>query len=703
MSTLGGSGSRGSGARGFRRRLHGAYLLYTLALAGFIAAMAMAEQLGLGRNLIGLTMLLGTVVLYAAIGLRCRTSNAAEYYVAGRRVPAFYNGMATAADWMSAASFIGLAGTLYLSGYNGLAFVIGWTGGFCLVALLIAPYLRKFGEYTIPDFLGARYGGTMPRLVGLVAAVAVSFVYVVAQIYGVGLIVARFTGFGFEIGIFVGLGGVLVCSFLGGMRAVTWTQVAQCIILVVAYLAPVAWLSLKVTGNPVPQVAMGQVLQAVTEREAELAADIREREVMAEYAQRAAIAAAKLLDVPAAMAEDRAAAQARVEALTAAAAPLAEVQAARRVLAALPRTEDEARRLYSEELAAAQTWSQPLGGMPPHARPFAAPPRSEPGEASDEDQARRNFLALVFCLMLGTAGLPHILTRFYTTSSVREARASVGWTLLFICALYLTAPALALLVKHEVFEGLVGTPFDHLPAWISSWSKVDPSLVQVGDVNGDGLLQLGELHIGADLVTLAAPEIAGLPYVISAMVAVGGLAAALSTADGLLLTISNALSHDLYYRVIDPDRPNSRRVAVSKVLLLVVALAAAYVASMRIADILFLVAAAFSLAAATFFPVLVLGVFWKRGNSWGCVAGMVAGFAVTSYYMATTQPWLRELFGITRPLEDCLWFGIAPIAAGVFGVPAALAAAVLVSLATPRPGPELRAFVDRIRDPRPGV
>lgn len=702
MSSVG-SGVTASGARGFRRRLHGAYLLYTLALAGFIAAMAAAERFGLGRNLIGLTMLLGTVVLYAAIGLRCRTSDSAEYYVAGRRVPAFYNGMATSADWMSAASFIGLAGTLYLSGYNGLAFVIGWTGGFCLVALLIAPYLRKFGEYTIPDFLGARYGGTMPRLVGIAAAVVISFVYVVAQIYGVGLIVARFTGFGFEIGIFVGLGGVLVCSFLGGMRAVTWTQVAQCIILVVAYLAPVAWLSLKVTGNPVPQVAMGQVLQSVTEREAQLVADVREREVMAAYAQRAAVAGAKLMDVPAAMAEDRAAAQRRVEQLMESAAPLAEVQAARRELAALPRTEDEARRRYADELAAAEAWSLPLGGMPPHAQAFAANPRGgDPAARASDEHSRRNFLALVFCLMLGTAGLPHILTRFYTTTSVREARRSVGWTLLFICALYLTAPALALLVKHEVFNSLVGTPFDRLPAWIASWAKVDPSLVQVSDVNGDGLLQLGELHIGADLVTLAAPEIAGLPYVISAMVAVGGLAAALSTADGLLLTISNALSHDLYYRVIDPNRPSSRRVAVSKVLLLVVALAAAYVASMRVADILFLVAAAFSLAASSIFPALVLGVFWKRANRWGCVSGMLIGLAVTSYYMATTQPWLRGLFGVWRPVEDCMWFGIAPIAAGVFGVPAALAAMVAVSLLTPRPGPVSDALVDRIRDPRPG-
>ncbi len=698
------SSTAGATDAAFRRRLNTAYLLYTVALALFMAGMAVLERWGVGRNLLGLTMLLTTVVLYAAIGLRCRTSEAAEYYVAGRRVPAFYNGMATAADWMSAASFIGLAGTLYLGGFNGLAFVIGWTGGYCLVGLLLAPYLRKFGEFTIPDFLGARYGGGWPRFVGLAATVVVSFVYVVAQIYGVGRITARFTGFGFEIGIFVGLGGVLVCSFLGGMRAVTWTQVAQCIIIVVAYLVPVAWLSMKVTGNPVPQLVMGQVLQHVTEREREIVADPREQQVIEIYRRRADEALLKLADVPAAMVADRAAAEQRVADLMAEPAPLVEVPAARRALAALPRNEEEARRRYVNDRLQAESRAQPLGGMTPHAQPFAAAQQEGPlPDPEPEVDTRRNFLALVFCLMLGTAGLPHILTRYYTTTTVRDARRSVAWTLLFICAIYLSAPALALLVKHEVFNSLVGTPFDRLPSWIGGWAKVDPSLLQVSDVNGDGILQLGELHIGADIVVLAAPEIAGLPYVVSALVAAGGLAAAPSTADGLLLTISNALSHDLYYRMIDPSRTGSRRVAVSKVLLLVVALAAAYVASMKIADILFLVSAAFSLAAATFFPPLVLGIFWQRANRWGCLAGMLAGLSVTGYYIATTQPWLRGLLGVTRPLAECTWFGIAPIAAGVFGVPAAFAAIVLVSLITPRPGEESRAFVDRLRDPRPGT
>jgi cation/acetate symporter len=687
-------------ASGFRRRLNRAYLLYTAVLVAFIAAMGLAERMGLGRNWIGLSMLLATVALYAGIGLRCRTSDPAEYYVAGRRVPALYNGMATAADWMSAASFIGLAGTLYLGGYNGLAFVLGWTGGYCLVALLLAPYLRRFGEYTIPDFLGARYGGTLPRLVGLLATVLVSFVYVVAQIYGVGLITARFTGFGFETGIFVGLGGVLVCSFLGGMRAVTWTQVAQCIIIVIAYLVPVVWLSVQVTGHLLPHASYGYVLKEVSQREAAIAADPAEQQVIALYRQRADAAAAKLADVPKAMAADRAAAEQRVQRLTAEPAQLAEVQAARRALAALPRTEADAVRRYAAERDAAAARAQPLGGMAPHAKPFAASARAETSEGASAEQTRRNFLALVVCLAFGTAALPHILTRYYTTPSVGEARRSVTWTLLFICALYLSAPALAVLVKHEVFNALIGTPFDRLPAWISGWAKVDPSLLQVNDVNSDGILQLGELHIGADIVVLAAPEIAGLPFVVSAMVAAGGLAAALSTADGLLLTISNALSHDFYYRIVSPERPGSRRVAVSKVLLLVVALAAAYVASMKIADILFMVAAAFSLAAAAFFPPLVAGVFWKRANRWGCVSGMAVGLAVTGYYMATTQPWLRGVFGVSAPLADCTWFGIAPIAAGVFGMPAAFVALVVVSWLTPAPDDQALALIERLRNPR---
>jgi cation/acetate symporter len=683
----------------FKSQLNKVYAWYTGGFVFFVAVLAVAESMGLPRNWIGLIFLLATVGLYAGIGIISRTSDAAEYYVAGRRVPAVYNGMATGADWMSAASFIGMAGTLYLTGYGGLAFIMGWTGGYCLVALFLAPYLRKFGQFTIPDFLGARYGGNLPRLIGILAAILVSFVYVVAQIYGVGLITARLTGLDFAVGVFVGLGGILVCSFLGGMRAVTWTQVAQYIILIVAYMIPVVWLSVKQTGVPVPQVVYGAQLEKVSAREAELRKDPKELEVIQIFKDRADAAAVKLKDPASAMAAEQTAANRRLADLKAANAPMVEIQAAEKALAALPDTAEEAKKKYTADKAAAEARARPLGGMPAHGQAYAGDPNGDEKAQKAYNDSRRNFLALVFCLMVGTAALPHILMRYYTTPSVKEARESVTWSLFFICLLYLTAPALAVLVKYEVFSVLVGTPFDKLPAWVASWAKVDPTLLSVADINKDGILQLGEIRIGGDIIVLATPEIAGLPYVISGLVAAGGLAAALSTADGLLLTIANALSHDLYYKMIDPNASTSRRVTISKTLLLVVALAAAYVASLKIADILFLVSAAFSLAAASFFPALVLGVFWKRANKWGASLGMVSGLAITFYYMATTQPWMRGLFGVTDPVADYTWFGIAPIAAGVFGVPLAFAVTIIVSLLTPAPDRDVQELVEHVRYP----
>ena len=685
--------------RAFKSQLNKVYGWYTGGFLAFIVVLAIAEQMGLPRSWIGFIFLLATVALYAGIGVMSRTSDASEYYVAGRRVPAIYNGMATGADWMSAASFIGMAGTLYLTGYGGLAFILGWTGGYCLVALLLAPYLRKFGQFTIPDFLGARYEGNLPRFLGILAAILCSFTYVVAQIYGVGLITTRLSGLAFEIGIFVGLGGILVCSFLGGMRAVTWTQVAQYIILIIAYLVPVVWLSVKQTGNPIPQAVYGYQLEKVTAKEKQLREDPKEKEVIAAFQARADEFAAKLKDVPAAMAADKAAAEKKIEDLKAANAPAADVQAAEKALAGLPANEADAKKAWTAAKTANEGRAKPLAGMPGHATIFAGDPKGDEKAQKTFNESRRNFLALVFCLMVGTAALPHILMRYYTTPSVREARESVFWSLFFIFLLYFTAPALAVLVKYEVFNVLVGTPFDKLPAWIQNWSKVDPALLSVVDINKDGIFQLGEMRIGGDIIVLATPEIGGLPYVISGMVAAGGLAAALSTADGLLLTIANALSHDLYYKMIDPNASTARRVAISKALLLVVALAAAYVAAQKPADILFLVSAAFSFAAAAFFPPLVLGVFWKRANKWGASLGMIAGLGVTMYYMVTTQPWLRGVFGVTSPVADNIWWGIAPISAGLFGVPVGLAVIILVSLVTPAPKPETQDLVEHVRYP----
>src|SRR5687768_15055127 len=320
--------------RSFNSQLKKYYSVYTGGFIAFVIALAIAEQVGMSRAWIGYWFLFATIALYATIGIMSRTVDAAEYYVAGRRVPAFFNGMATGADWMSAASFIGMAGTLYLSGYDGLSFVMGWTGGYVLVALFLAPYLRKFGQFTIPDFLGARYGGNIVRSIGIFAAILCSFTYVVAQIYGVGLITSRFTGLEFGIGVFVGLGGILVCSFLGGMRAVTWTQVAQYIILIIAYMTPVVWLSWKHTGNPIPQLGYATALQKVTEREKVLTNDPKEIEVRGILKARADAASAKLKAVPAAYAADKAAAEKRVADLKAAATSGPEMAAAEKALAA---------------------------------------------------------------------------------------------------------------------------------------------------------------------------------------------------------------------------------------------------------------------------------------------------------------------------------------------------------------------------------
>ena len=681
----------------FKSQLKRFYSWYTLGLLLFVGALAIAERMGLPRLWIGSIFLLATIALYAGIGIMSRTTEASEYYVAGRRVPAFYNGMATGADWMSAASFIGLAGTLYLTGYNGLAFIMGWTGGYCLVALVLAPYLRKFGQFTIPDFLGERYGGKLPRLFGVVAAILCSFTYLVAQIYGVGLITSYLTGIAFELGIFLGLGGILVCSFLGGMRAVTWTQVAQYIILVLAYLIPVVWLSAKQTGVPVPQVVYGYQLEKVTAKEKELALDPKEQQVRGIYQQRSDALVEKLKHPAESLAADKRMANQKMDELKSGNGSVVEISQAAKVLVALPKDEDAARKAYLAAKTVADAKAQPLGGMPPHAQQFAGNPDGTPKEQLLYDTSRRNFLALVFCLMVGTAALPHILSRYYTVPSVRQARQSVTWSLLFIVLLYFTAPALAVLVKYEIFTHLVGLPFDQLPAWVNAWSKVDPSLLSVADVNKDNILQLGELTIGGDVVVLLTPELAGLPYVISGLVAAGGLAAALSTADGLLLTIANSLGHDLYYKMIDPKATTVSRVTVSKILLLVVALLAAYVAAQKPADILFLVSAAFSFAAASFFPALSLGIFWKRATGLAASMGMMSGLCVTFYYMLVNQPWLRSVFGITSPIQ--LWWAIEPISAGLFGVPVGFAVIILVSLVTPRPNQQTQALVDHIRYP----
>jgi len=675
------------------------YTVYTGGFIAFVIVVGILEQMGVPNRILGYIFLFFTIMLYAGIGFMSKTADVGEYYVAGRRVPALFNGLATGADWMSAASFIGLAGTLYLSGFDGLAFVLGWTGGYCLVALFLAPYLRKFGQFTIPDFLGARFGGHLPRFIGAVAAIICSFTYVIAQIYGVGIITSRFTGLEFQVGVFVGLAGILVCSFLGGMKAVTWTQVAQYIVLIVAYMIPVVWLAVKHTGIPIPQiVAYTHALPKIAALEQEFndkttAKGAKEESVRVIFRERAAVADVQLKGLESGGATFLAAEKRKL---------VDKVNALRDVEPSDPKAIEaieKALRAFPLDVAAARkawTAEKALGAraapIKPHTEAFAASGKTPEEVETNRGIAKKNFLALIACLMLGTAALPHILMRYYTTPSVHQARVSVAWSLFFIFLLYVTAPALAILAKYEVYSSLLGSSFASLPAWVSNWAAVDKTLMSITDINKDGIVQLAEIVIGSDLIVLATPEIAGLPYVISGLVAAGGLAAALSTADGLLLTIANAMSHDVYYMMIDPNASTVRRLAVSKALLLIVALLAAYVTSLKPGDILFLVGASFSLAASAFFPALVAGVFWKRANYFGAILGMVAGMGVCAYYMYLTYPF----FGVNAPL----WWDIAPISAGTFGVPAGFLGMIIGSLLTPAPSKEIRELVDYFRYPK---
>ncbi|KVN68681.1 sodium:solute symporter family protein [Burkholderia ubonensis] len=668
------------------RRLIRAYALYTLGFLGFVLLLGRIERAAGSGVWIGYVFLFVPIAVYAVIGLLSRTSDLVEYYVAGRRVPSAFNGMATAADWLSAASFIGLAGSLYATGYDALAYLMGWTGGFCLVAFLLAPYVRKLARYTIPDFLGTRFSSTAVRALAAGAAILCSFVYLVAQIQGIGLIATRFIGVDFAIGIFCGLAGILVCSFLGGMRAVTWTQVAQYIILISAILIPVSLIAMKNGLGPVPQFGYGQLMERVAAREAQVRDSRDEQRVRDAYRRQAAHLQTQLDRLPASYAEERGRLVDQLADLRRHNGPLREISQRERALAEFPR----------DPAAARVVWSQARDDLLARAAPPV--PMHEPFPAASDDERRpreRNFLALLLCLSLGTASLPHILTRYNTTTSVASARRSVGWTLFFIALFYLSVPVLAVMIKYEILANLVGRPFVALPAWVTQWHHFEPDLIGVVDEIRDGIVHWSEIQMQPDMVVLAAPEIAGLPYVVSGLIAAGALAAALSTADGLLLTIANALSHDIYYHMVAPDASSQRRVTISKVLLLGVALFASYVASLNTGKILFLVGAAFSLAASSFFPVLVLGVFWKRTTTRGAIAGMVTGLVVCVYYIVSTYPYFAQLTGFAGPT----WFGIEPISSGVFGVPAGFAVAIVVSLLDRRPDDYTRALVDYIRHP----
>ncbi|MEM7429817.1 MAG: sodium:solute symporter family protein [Pseudomonadota bacterium] len=579
------------------------YGLYTGGFIVFIILMAILEQLGVSAAAIGIMFVIFTIAIYAGIGWLSRTMQVDAYYVAGREVPAVYNGMATAADWMSGASFVALAGGIYFGGHGYLAFVVGWTGGYVLVNALMAPYLRKFGCYTVPDFIGTRYGGNLARFCAVLVLVVASFTYVTAQINATGTIAARALQIPFEFGVWFGLLGILLCSMLGGMRAVTWTQVAQYIVLIIAYLVPVIWMSNVQGFGVIPHFSYGDAVQRIAELEPTLAVGTAPTESFA-----------------------------GLKALT---------------------------NLHNEPGGAFAGWK---------------------------------FFALALCMMTGTASLPHILMRYFTTPSVRDARRSVGWSLFFIFLLYFTAPALATLTKLQLLDpnlptAVIGKSIADVNnlEWIKNWSNV--GMLKVTDGNGDGILQINEFFMRSGIVVLATPEIAGLPYVISGLVAAGGMAAAMSTADGLLLAIANALSHDLYYKIIDPKADTKTRLIVARILLIVIGAAGAFVASLKLTGILGAVAWAFCFANSGLFFPLVLGVWWKRANRQGAIAGMLCGFAAGALYLIYVQNGGTKIAGL-----DGLRFGM-------IGMPVSLIAMVVVSLMTPEPDEETQKMVDETRIP----
>jgi cation/acetate symporter len=597
--------------KSFIENLPKIYGVYTGGFLAFFALMAVFERFGMSADVIGILFVAFTITIYAFIGILSRTMAVEAYYVAGRSVPPVFNGMATAADWMSGASFVAMAGGVFMAGHSYMAFVVGWTGGYILVATLMAPYLRKFGCYTVPDFIGTRYGGKIARLSAVLVLVVASFTYVTAQITATGTIAARALLIPFEVGVWFGLAGILVCSMLGGMRAVTWTQVAQYIVLIIAYLIPIFWMSIAQGFGPLPQFMYGPAVERIMELEPIIGVGTPPLEAVA-----------------------------GLSALT--------------TLHATPRE------------GALAAWQ---------------------------------FVTLVACMMIGTASLPHILMRYFTTPSVRAARNSVAWSLFFIFLLYFSAPALATFSKLQMIDpnlatSIIGDPIEEVLGltWIQKWSAV--GLLSVADQNGDGILQINEFFLNPDIIVLATPEIAGLPYVISGLVAAGGMAAAMSTADGLLLAMANALSHDLYYKIIDPKAETKKRLLTARILLLVIGAAGALVASMKLTGILGAVAWAFCFAMSGLFFPLVLGVWWKRANRPGAIAGMLVGLGAGWWYLlAVRNP--EAWYGIAKP-----WIGLTDLRFGIVGTAASLIAMVVVTLLTPAPDEETQRMVDEVRIPR---
>lgn len=559
-------------------------------------------------SLLGWTYLFVTLtfLLYLGIAVASRVKNTAGFYIAGHRVPPVANGMATAADWMSAASFISMAGMISFMGYTGSIYLLGWTGGYVLLALLLAPYLRKFGKYTVPDFVGDRYESNAARFVAVLCAIFISFTYVAGQMRGVGVVFSRFLEIDINQGVMIGMVIVLVYAVLGGMKGITWTQVAQYLVLITAYLIPAVAISWKMTGNPIPQLGFG--------------------------------------------------------------ATLSEGPNAGRLL--LEVLDDLHREL----------------GFASYTQAFASGPKN-----------MLDVLCITLALMAGTAGLPHVLVRFYTTPDVRSARWSVFWALLFIALLYTTAPAVAAFSRVNLIQSLHGVPVGKAPNWFSNWMKT--GLVKHEDKNQDGIIQydadprINELIIDRDIIVLANPEIANLPAWVVALVAAGGLAAALSTAAGLLLVVSSSVSHDLFKRILKPDLPEKKELLFARISAAGAVLAAGYFGIHPPGFVAQVVAFAFGLACSSFFPILLLGIFNRRATKQGAVCGMLCGMLFTASYII----YFKFIHPEASP--HGWWFGISPEGIGAVGMLLNFLVTLTISALTPRPPDRVVHFVEKLREP----
>ncbi len=542
--------------------------------------------------------------LYLGIALWSRARSTGEFYIAAAQVSPVTNGMATAADWMSAASFISMAGMIAFAGYDGSVYLMGWTGGYVLLALLLAPYLRKFGKYTVPDFVGDRYYSQTARVVAVVCALFVSFTYVAGQMRGVGIVFSRFLGVDITQGVLIGMGIVFFYAVLGGMKGITYTQVAQYCVLMFAYLVPAIFISIQITGVPVPQLGFGHT---VTDG-----------------------SGAYLLD--------------RLNGLT-------------------------------EQLGFARY--------------------------TDGRKPLLDVLAITAALMVGTAGLPHVIVRFYTVKKVSQARSSAGWALFFIALLYTTAPAVAAFARTNLITTVSERPYAEVPAWFTNWEAT--GLINFKDLNGDGRIQYtgpasatpNELTIDRDIMVLANPEIARLPNWVVGLVAAGGLAAALSTAAGLLLVISTSVSHDLLKRVLRPSISEHNELLMARIAAGVAVLVAGWFGIHPPGFVAEVVALAFGLAASSFFPAIIMGIFSKRMNLQGAVTGMVAGLAFTVGYVA----WFKFLHPELNSV-DHWWLGISPEGIGAVGMLVNFGTALAVSAVTPPPPPQVQWMVEEIRVPR---